>query len=117
MKNYTNEELAELIKNGHNEYNYLLWQQIEKIILKKVNIIALRYNDIMKAKGIESCDLLQECYFSFVNAIKAFDKDAGYKFTTYLEYHIKNTINDMLGFRTASGRIGQKRFDVKPQKP
>lgn len=104
MNNYTNEELAELINNGHNEYSYLLWQQVEKIILKKINAITLKHSKIMKSKGIESCDLLQECYFAFINATKAFDNAAGYKFTTYLEYHIKNIVNDILGFRTAAGR-------------
>ncbi len=104
MNNYTNEKLAELIGNGHNEYNYLLWQQVEKIIIRKINTIALYHKEIMKSKGVEKQDLLQECYFAFFNATKAFDKATGYKFTTYLEYHIKSIVNDMLGFRTAAGR-------------
>ena len=41
-------------------------------------------------------------YFALVEAVKGFNPDAGLRFTTYLDYPVKNAINKALGLRGGS---------------
>ncbi len=78
----TNEELIQLIKSGKGikENTYLLYLQ-NMPLLKQWS---KRYNELLG-----SDDVLQECYIALHNAVKAFEIEKGYKFTTYLQSAVK----------------------------
>lgn len=78
----TNEELIQLIKDGESvkENIYLLY--IQNLPLLK--IWSKRYNETIGAD-----DVLQECYIALHNAVKTFEIEKGYKFTTYLQSAVK----------------------------
>lgn len=93
----TNEELAVLIQRGHREYYAELWEQVYKLIQ------SLIYKEARKRKlpqGIDTEDLLQSGYFAMVAAVKAFKPDSKLKFTSYLNFHVLNSVNTELCYGT-----------------
>lgn len=97
----TNEELAELIKNGQKEYCADLWEQTRKIFTRKAN----RFYNINRLKcdrcGLMLEDLIQICYFAMLEAVRAYNPEKGYKFTTYINYHFRNAMREAVGQRGA----------------
>lgn len=78
----TNEELIQLIKSGKDikDNTYLLYLQ-NMPLLKQWS---KRYNELLGAD-----DVLQECCIALYNAVKTFELEKGYKFTTYLQSAVK----------------------------
>lgn len=97
----TNEELAELIKNGQKEYCADLWEQTRKIFIKKANNFYNSYRLQCERYGLELADLIQMCYFVMLDAVKAYNPEKGYKFTTYINYHFRNAMREAVGIRGA----------------
>lgn len=91
----SNEELAARIKDGKQEYIEILWNQNQGIIRK----IAGRYLWRAQLMRYDFEDLTQECYFALVSAVDAYKPEGGYMFITYLVYHIRNTLGNMLMMR------------------
>lgn len=91
----SNEELAARIKDGKREYIEILWNQNQGIIRK----IAGRYLWRAQIMRYDFEDLTQECYFALVSAVEAYKPEGGYMFITYLVYHIRNTLGNMLMLR------------------
>lgn len=95
----TNEELIQLIKDGKSvkENTYLLY--IPNLPLLK--LWSKRYNETIGAD-----DVLQECYIALHNAVKTFEIEKGYKFTTYLQSavktHLKRFVNRNIGVKLNS---------------
>ncbi|MDE5649136.1 MAG: sigma-70 family RNA polymerase sigma factor [Oscillospiraceae bacterium] len=50
--------------------------------------------------GVDIWDLKQSCYMAFLKAIEGYKPDTGKKFTSYLSYPFKNTVNELIGVRT-----------------
>lgn len=100
----SNEELAVMIQQGKTEYCGELWQQVYKFICYKVKRATALYSDRMIEIGVTDEDIIQDCYFAMLEAVKLYNSDYKVKFTVYLSYHLKNVINANLGFRTAAGR-------------
>lgn len=100
----SNEELAVLIQQGKTEYCGELWRQVYKFICYKVKRTTALYSDRMLEIGVTDEDIIQDCYFAMLEAVKLYNSDYEVKFTVYLSYHLKNVINTALGFRTAAGR-------------
>ncbi len=103
----TNEELVLLIQQGHKEYCSELWGQVRKLIHK---LIFEHSKKRILPNDIEHEDLHQCGYFAMLAAVKAYNPDKSYKFNTYLEYHIKNTINEAVNH---GKRLGQNIPTVK----
>ncbi len=97
----TNEELAELIKNGQKEYCADLWEQTRKIFAKKAN----RFYDCNRLQcdrcGLMLEDLIQICYFAMLEAVRAYNPEKEYKFTTYINFHFRNAMREAVGQRGA----------------
>lgn len=90
----SNEELVREIQQGHNEYLAELYQRNLPLIKKFV----MPYVSDMS----EMEDYLQQSYFAVLDAIKGFNADLGCKFTTYLQWHIKRT---MQGYKVESALV------------
>ena len=55
----TNEELAELIKQGHTELYNDLWEQMKKLLIFKASAFYSRYMQRLQARGVCLEDLEQ----------------------------------------------------------
>lgn len=93
----TNEEIAVQILGGSEELCPLLWRQVEKLL----HYWARRYynanRDRFTRHGVELCDLEQELYFAFRQAVQYYKPDSGYKFTTFLRHPFLKTCRQLLG--------------------
>lgn len=100
----TNEELAQLIKQGEKGYIPALWGQVERLL----EMLCSRAYERLKGRadhaGAALEDFRQESYLAFMEAIEAFDPSSGYKFTAYLKYPLKNRIYNLLRLRTERER-------------
>ena len=82
----TNEELVSEIKKGRADLMGELWYQVEKL----VKSIANRYSGIA-----EFDDLVQECYFAMVDAVKGYEEQKG-SFANYLAQYVRAYISEYI---------------------
>lgn len=100
----TNEELAIRAKTGDKDCETELFLQLEKWFYKISGSFFRRYSERCEYSGVTVDDLFQSCYFAMLEAVKAYNPESGYKFITYLSYHIKNAFNGLAGLRTEAQR-------------
>lgn len=92
----TNEAMIESIRNGNTELIEDLWKQNKGIIAQE----ARRYYDrIGEVRRVDLEDLEQSAYFGLLDAVKDYKPESGFKFTTFLHYHLLNAFGDAAGFR------------------
>ena len=97
----TNEQLAAFIKQGGNdELIPILWERIRKIMYMKSDSVYSTLQGRFQQCGADIWDLKQSCYMAFLKAIEGYKPDTGNKFTSYLSYPFKNTVNELIGMRT-----------------
>lgn len=97
----TNEQLAAFIKQGGNdELIPILWERIRKIMYMKSDNVYSALQGRFQQCGVDIWDLKQSCYMAFLKAIDGYKPDTGNKFTSYLSYPFKNTVNELIGMRT-----------------
>lgn len=93
----TSEKLAELIQEGGNdELLPLLWEKTRILIYKKCSQYWSFYSAKLERFGYSLDDLQQEGYNALIFAVRSYKSDREYKFTTYLNYALKNVIRGML---------------------
>ncbi len=96
-----NEVLADQARAGNRQATQKLWEQVNKILFSKAQGFLLRAGpDVCARCGVTLEDLQQECYFAFLDAVKAYKAEGGYKFTTYLNYSVKNRFRACAGIRS-----------------
>lgn len=100
----TNEERAIRAKTGDKDCEIELFKQLEKWFYKVSGSFFRRYSERCEYSGVTVDDLFQSCYFAMLEAIKSYNPESGYKFITYLSYHIKNAFNGLAGLRTEAQR-------------
>ena len=100
----SNEQLAEAIKNGENQYTTELWENTYRLLYKLVGEYYAKYGERFTACGVTLEDMQQESYIAFVGMIKAYTPEKGLKFTTYAQLQIKIRIAELLGKRTEKKR-------------
>ena len=92
----TNEQIAISIYTGSGNSEQLLsqlWGNIKRLAYKHCNRYYLAYADAYKRRGVTVDDLMQECYFALLDAVKYYGKRGGkYKFTTFFGYTVRNRI-------------------------
>lgn len=89
----TNEELALLIQAGHTEHYGELWERCRKLLF----YILARYQKRLELPNYISGEDLEQCmYTALREAVKAYDSGKGYKFTTYLHFHVMNAVRVQL---------------------
>ena len=80
MFNYNDYELISLAQEQNEDAIEILYQKYQPMISKK----SKKFYNLLKGKGIELCDLIQECYIALDYAIKTFNQDKDNMFYTYL---------------------------------
>lgn len=88
------EEMVIDIQKGIDRKN-----ELYLLIKNFVYQICLKYYPYAKKTGYEFDDLVSCSWFGIEKAIRAFELEKGYKFITYLKFHIRNSIAEFLGFR------------------
>lgn len=107
----TNEQLAEFIQQGEAEdLKPVLYDRIKHLMYKLMGQYYGKYTERFTACGVELSDLRSECYPAFLKAVDGFKPVAKYKFTSYLDYHIKNAVHGILGIRNAD-KLNKKPLD------
>lgn len=104
-KSMTNEQLATFIQEGGNdELTPLLWDKVRKFVYQQAGIYYETHTAICNRRGVELWDLKQAGYLAFLEAVKGFKADSGYKFLSFIHYPLQTAFQDVLGTRTQSGR-------------
>lgn len=85
----TNEELAAAIKAGNNALYADLWEQVKRIILTRARRFCVLCDGLCASHGVTVEDLEQCGYLALVDAVNAWVPDSGYRFTTFLNLHMK----------------------------
>ena len=107
----TNEQLAEFIQSGEaDDLKPILWQRVKKLMFKLCGEYYAKYNDRFKACGVELVDLRQEMYFAFLQAVKAYKRESGFAFVSFLQYPIRTKAAELLNIRNAE-QINKKPLD------
>ena len=88
-----NEELALKIQAGQTELYGELWERCRKLLYY---ILARYQNGITLPNYINGEDLEQCMYGALRAAVKSYDSGKGYKFTSYLHFHVMNTVQAQL---------------------
>ncbi len=97
----SNEQLAELAKGGDSDALMTLWAAVRRVCFR----IAGRYGNMLIRAGLDTDDIAQELFLAFYAALTAFDPEGGYRFVTYLTYHVKNALRAVLGIRRGSREL------------
>lgn len=97
----TNEELVQQIREGDKDLIPKLWENVQKLLYMMAQRVYITMRGRCEHVGVELADLEQEAYFAFLEALKAYDPESGYAFTTYLRYPFQNHVSKLLGLRSA----------------
>lgn len=109
----TNEELAMSIKAGHTEDVAALWEQIVKLIQFKAAMWKRAYPDSLP----DTEDFVQSGYFAMMNAVRYYDPEKEYAFTSYLNLTLKTAFAEVVGIRTPKQRYAAKQHIVSLDAP
>ena len=94
----TNEQLATFIKQGGNEELIpILWERIRKLMYMKSDRVYSALQSRFNQCGVEVWDLKQSCYTAFLKALEGYKPESGNKFTAYLSYPFRNTVQELTG--------------------
>lgn len=78
-----------------------LWEAVERLLYQMARKYYFRHGkDNCARHGVTLDDLQQECYFAFLDAVKAYKPEKGYKFTSYLFLPAKNRFRACMGIFT-----------------
>lgn len=97
----TNEQLALACQAGDKQAIAQLWEQNRALICSWCYHYYERGRDRCTACGVELADLQQEGFLALLDAVQAFRPEQEYKFTSYLNFPLKNRCNALLGKRGA----------------
>ena len=106
----TNEQLCVFIQQDSTELLPILWERVKDLCFMLCGRYYAKYAARFAACGIELCDLRQECYAAFLQAVRSFQEDKGMKFSSYLDFPIRNTAAELLGIRNPE-RTNHKPLD------
>ncbi|MBD5154038.1 MAG: sigma-70 family RNA polymerase sigma factor [Oscillibacter sp.] len=96
----SNEELAVMVQSGDRERLTELWDQVRRLIWKQARRWAVGGRN-----GVELEDLLQAGFIAAMRAADNFDSSTGAKFTTALDYYLKQEFTAAVGQRTKRSRM------------
>lgn len=97
----TNEELVLKIKEGgHVELIPVLWEKNQKLLYMLSDQFYRRNAELIKSRGFDRNDIRQESYFALLTAIKYYNSESEYKFTSYFNYAILRAIRELLGHKS-----------------
>ncbi len=85
----TNEEIVCAIKAGDEALYPELWERVKRLIFRRALSFYNSRRDFCASHGVTADDLAQSGYFALVEAVKAYRPESGYRFTTFLNFHLK----------------------------
>lgn len=85
------------IQNGNTELKSELWERIKRLVYKFINV----YTDYAIHHYSEPDELANIAWLGVERAINDYKPEKGFKFNSYLRYHINNVIAEFFGFRGA----------------
>lgn len=100
----TNEEIAAAIQHGQSGLIPTLWERVERFAYLKARDYFQAHMSLCVSAGVALEDLQQESYFAFLAALRYFDPQCGYTFTTFLRFPLRNAFNTLCGMRTEQAR-------------
>ena len=106
----THEQLCVFIQQDNSELLPILWGRVKDLCFMLCGRYYAKYAARFAACGVELCDLRQECYAAFLQAVRNFKEDKGMKFSSYLDFPIRNTAAELLGIRNTD-RTNRKPLD------
>lgn len=75
-----------------------LWEQVEGLLYQFARNFYFHHGkEACTRHGVTLDDLQQECYFAFLDAVRAYKPEKGFRFTSYLSYHAKNHFRACMG--------------------
>ncbi len=108
----TNEMIADAIGNGGNEKLVpVLWERVEKLLYLKSEKAYNALKDRFSAVSVEKNDIKQECYFVFLEALRAYRPP--YKFVTFLEFPFKKMLSRLLKSNLSEQEIYTDGFEAQ----
>lgn len=93
----SNEELAAAIQAGERNKLMELWGQVRRLVH---DMAYKRLRATNGAGGVALDDLMQAGFLGFLEAVKAYDPAAGFRFTSYLTYPVKSAFSEAEGRRS-----------------
>ena len=101
----TNEQLATFIHAGGNdELIPLLWNKVQRFVYYKARSVYTLNTTRCKRCGVELWDIQQAGYIAFIEALRGYKPETGYKFITFIQLPFKNAVNDLLKLKTEKQR-------------
>lgn len=101
----TNEQLATFIHAGGNdELIPLLWEKVQRTVYIKAAAVYRLNAENCKRRGVDLWDIKQAGYIAFLEALKGYKPETGYKFITFIRLPFKTAVADLLKLRTQRGR-------------
>ena len=93
----SNEELAVAIRAGERDKLMELWGQVRRLVH---DMAYKRLRVTNGAGGVTLDDLMQAGFLGFLEAVRAYDPAAGFRFTAYLTYPVKTAFSEAEGRRS-----------------
>ena len=93
----SNEELAAAIQSGERDKLMELWGQVRRLVH---DMAYERLRATNGAGGVTLDDLMQAGFLGFLEAVRAYDPSAGFRFTSYLTYPVKTAFSEAEGRRS-----------------
>ena len=93
----SNEELAAAIRAGERDKLMELWGQVRRLVH---DMAYKRLRATNGAGGVTLDDLMQAGFLGFLEAVRAYDPSAGFRFTSYLTYPVKSAFSEAEGRRS-----------------
>ena len=108
------EELVPRIQAGERELIPELWAQVRRLVLHMAH---KRLRATNGAGGVTLDDLMQAGFLGFLEAVRAYDPSAGFRFTSYLTYPVKTAFSEAEGRRSEKQKRDPIFFSVSIDVP
>lgn len=101
----TQEEMCVLIQTGNRQDLIpVLWESVQKLYTLKALRYYNRHRERCTACGADLEDIQQQAFFGFLKSIDEYKPDGGLPFTAYINLPFLSAMQELLRYRTASGR-------------
>ena len=108
------EDLVPRIQAGERELIPELWAQVRRLVLHMAH---KRLRATNGAGGVTLDDLMQAGFLGFLEAVRAYDPSAGFRFTSYLTYPVKTAFSEAEGRRSEKQKRDPIFFSVSIDVP
>lgn len=101
----TQEEMCVQIQTGsRQDLIPALWESVQKLYTQKAYRYYNGHRERCTECGIEQEDIQQQAFFAFLESIEAYEPERGLRFVSYINYPFMRQMQELLGYRLATGR-------------